>query len=91
MLKLNGRTCLTLREAEKIFGVGISTLIRALRMGRLHPVAKVGKAVLVDAKEVNAWKREYYSERHAAAVRRRWAKASGTQRKGKTLKKTKRT
>jgi len=92
MLKLNGRTCLTLSEAEKVFGIGISTLIRALRIGRLHPVAKVGKAVLIDAKEVKAWMQKFYSERHAEAVRKRWLrqKASGQARtkKRRELKNT---
>jgi excisionase family DNA binding protein len=86
MLKLNGRSCLTLSEAVKVFGVGISTLIRALRMGRLHPVTRVGKAILVDAKEVKAWKRKYYSESHAERVRKRWERWKRQKRKARQRK-----
>ncbi len=74
VLKVAGITLITIREAEKRYGVSHDTLSRAVKKGLLKAI-RVGKYCLLEPKEVARWKRKYYHPDYAERTRKRWERA----------------
>ena len=55
----DGRTYLTLRETERMYGVRYQTLARAIKNGELH-AHRVGHYLVIDLDEFLKWRRELY-------------------------------
>ena len=74
MVRLFGRTFVTIREAAKELGISTTPLVYAIRRKELKVYGVVGTSYLIDLNEARAWKDKNYSENHAERVRRRWEK-----------------
>jgi excisionase family DNA binding protein len=86
MVRLNGRTFVTIREAARRLSISTTPLVLAIRRGELRNYGTVGTAFLIDLKEARAWKRKYYSESHAERVRKRWERWKRQKRKARQRK-----
>jgi len=85
MVRLYGRTFVTIREAARELGISTTPLVYAIRRKELKVYGVAGTSYLIDLNEAKAWKVRNYSEEHAERVRKRWERhrknAKGQKRK----------
>ena len=77
MLKVGKVTLISMTEAAKQFGISTETLRRAINRKQL-PVIRTGRRAYFKPQDVQKWKERYYHEFRANAVKKRWAKAKGS-------------
>jgi len=72
MVRLYGKTFVTIREAARELGISTTPLVYAVRRKELKVYGVAGTSYLIDLNEAKAWKAKNYSEEHAERVRKRW-------------------